>query len=143
MAEHELMSAKYLSPETDTSSTGGSTATEQAQKSPSKKTSPAAGWALASRWISALVGVALVACAVGLVFPRVKTASKEKPANSVDWLLRFATGRSDVSVEKYLRDQGEANRREWDEKYRESPISKIDPTKPIEWKFPTSANFNK
>lgn len=138
MAEQELMSIKYLQPDGEASSPGDASAID---KSPSTSTSPVAAWARASRWISAVAGVALLAGLIGLAIPYVKKAASTKANSPVDWLVRTFTGRSSNQVvEQWIRDRDEANQRQWDEMYRNSPVYQLEQAKPIDWHFELPAN---
>jgi len=137
MAGNDLVSAMYLKPDDERPSMGVATATAA---SPPSRATRVAGLASASRWISLVVIVAFVACAVGLAVPYVKAVSTGKALSPIAWLnhLRAQPGEA---FEKMIRDRGDAVQREWAEKNRQSPGFQIDPGKPIEWNFEPAANF--
>ncbi len=138
MAEQDLMTAKYFQSNDEASTSGAATTTDEA---PRAQTTPIAACARASRWISAVAGVALMACLIGLAIPYLKSAASTKANSPVDWLVRTFTGRSsDQVVQQWLRDRGEANKQQWDEMYRKSPIYQFEQSKPIDWHFEPSAN---
>jgi hypothetical protein len=138
MAEHDLMTAEYFKPDDEAPSTGG---VATIQKSRPAQNSRVATAARASRWISVVAAVAVVACAAALVVPFLRTPSLRKATSPLDWLIRLCGVEPDKAVEKMLRDRGEANKREWDEKFRQSTTFQIDPSKPIDWHFEPQSNF--
>jgi len=140
MAEHDLMTARYFKPDDESPSTGGAATIRESRPA---QTSRMATAARASKWISVVAAVAFVACAIALAVPflKLRAPSLGKANSPVDWLIRLCGGEPDKAVEKWLRDRGEANKREWDEKYRQSPMYQVDPSKPIDWHFEPQANF--
>jgi hypothetical protein len=140
MADHELMSAKYLQHVETDSATNAAPAINDA---PPLKVSSAAAWARASRWVSVFAGVALVSCILGLAVPYLTSASSGKKTSPIDWLIRLKGGKPDQTFEKWVRDSAEANQQEWQEMYRKSPAYQIDPSKSIDWHFEPQQGFGK
>ncbi len=138
MAEHELMSAKYLISEDDASSAGSPATIQKSRPAQSSRVKSAAR---ASRWISIVAAVAVVGCVIAAVVPYLRAPSVRKATSPLDWLIRLCGVEPDKAVEKMLRERGEANKREWDEKFRQSPVFQIDPSKPIEWHFEPQTKF--
>ena len=140
MAEYELMSAKYLqSVETD-AATNAAPAIEDA---PLEKSSSAAAWARASRWVSMFAGTALVVCVMVVVVPYLTSASSGKRTSPIDWLIRLKGGTPDQTFEKWVRDSAQSSQHQWDEMYRNSPAFQIEPPKPIDWHFEPPQGFRK
>ena len=140
MAEHELMSAKFLQSVETNSVTNAAPSIDDA---PLQKTSSAAAWARASRWVSMFAGTALVVCLLVVVVLYLTSASSGKKTSPIDWLIRLKGGKPDQTFEKWVRDSAEANQREWQEMYRKSPAYQIDPSKSIDWHFEPQQGFGK
>jgi hypothetical protein len=140
MAEHELISAKFLQSVESESATDATPAIDDA---PQQRISSAAAWARASRWISMFAGSALVVCAMVVVVPYLTSASSGKRTSPIDWLIRLKGGKPDQTFEKWVRDSAESSQQEWQEMYRKSPAYQIDPSKPIDWHFEPPQGFGK
>ena len=135
---HDLMTAKYFKSDDEAPSSGEAATIQNSRPAQSSRVATAAR---ASKWISVVAAVAVVACAAALVVPFLRTPSLRKATSPLDWLIRLCGVEPDKVVEKWVRDRGEASKREWDEKYRQSPIYQIDPSKPIDWHFEPQSNF--
>jgi len=136
MAAQDLLSAKYLTHVDDAVST--SIAGDPREPSPAHGSS-SAGLARLTAWISVVAAVAVVACAVALVVPLVKTAAAKKANGPVDWIVQMTTGkRSDEIVGKWIRDRSAENQRYLDEQFKNS--QPFDTSKPVEWNFDPQKN---
>jgi hypothetical protein len=123
---NELASAKYLKPDSETS-TGGS---PDAQKPASTADGPLQKCERASRWIGIGASVAIFVAVVAFATPFISRAISTKANSPADWLIRMTTGKSsDQVVGKWLRDRTELNQREIKEKFTSSPTVQFDPTK--------------
>jgi hypothetical protein len=140
MAEHNLSTAKYFERAEEASQAGDSGNPDDAAR---KSAATVDAWARASRWISAVAGVAVVGCTMAIAIPYFTAASSGKPTSPFDWFLRFGGARSDQTFEKWVRDSTQANQRQWEEMYRNSPAYQFDPSKPIDWHFEPPKGFVK
>jgi hypothetical protein len=53
-------------------------------------------------------------------------SARAKKSNSpIDWLLWFGGAKQDQTFEKYIRDTTAKSQEEWDERYRNSPMSQF------------------
>jgi hypothetical protein len=93
--------------------------------------STVSGWERANARLSRVLAFAIVVIATVLAIGYVKSARSSASARSkkstspIDWLLWFGGAKPDQTFEKYIKDTTEKNQREWDEKYRDSPASKL------------------
>jgi hypothetical protein len=59
-------------------------------------------------------------------------ARAEKSTHPLDWLLWFGGAQDDEAFEKFVTDSAEKTKREWDERLRDSPLSRFDP-EDLDW----------
>jgi hypothetical protein len=104
------------------------------------------GWERLASRLSLVMGAAL-AIVVAIMalgyFHSAKdsvSARAKKSNNAIDWFLWFGGAKNDQTFEKYLRDTAETGREEWDERYRQSPMSQFS-REGMDWSKARS-NFN-
>jgi hypothetical protein len=136
MAEHELMSAKYLTQADESlaaAATGSADTTQPA-------TSSVGAWARVSGWTSLIAAGAVIACAVAVAIPLITAVRSQKATSPIDWLIKLHGGQPDQTFEKFIRDSATANQHQWDEMYRKSPAYQLDPSK-MNWNFGPPKSF--
>jgi hypothetical protein len=134
VSDSNLVTAKYLA---HTDEAGGATTAVESNAAlpvaPPSSILPR----IMSR-LSLVVGAAVLICitilAIGLVkSTRDRVSARAKKATSpIDWMLWFGGAKEDQTFDKFIQDSAERSQREWDERYRESPVYKLGPNG-IDW----------
>ncbi len=117
---HELTSAKYFEQAEQARLAAAATTLSTESEQPSVL--PTRSWERANSWISLVAGVAVLACVGVLAAPYVNALFSKKTPHPINMMLRFGGASSDQTFEKFLRDSAAANQREWEERYRDSPM---------------------
>lgn len=120
MGQSELTTAKYFEQAEQERARASEGAAVAEFADPAPRPSPADRWAGAYRWLSIGLAVAALACVLGLALPYLNVDGQRR--NPIDWLLWFGGARSDQTFEKYLTKSAAASQREWEDRYRESPV---------------------
>ena len=125
MSTNELVSAKYL--KSDSETTAASNVGEPIAASP--VTRQVSSCERATRWISIVASVAIFVAVVAFATPFITRAISTKANSPADWLIRMSTGKSsDQVVGKWLRDRSELNQREIKDKFT-APTVQFDSSK--------------
>ncbi|MGD9723185.1 MAG: hypothetical protein AB7O59_17770 [Pirellulales bacterium] len=109
------------------------TATSPAPLTEMLSAPPAGAWERVTARLSLFVGAALAVSVMLLAIgyfaaarDRVNARAKHS-THTLDWFLWFGGAKDDQTFEKFLTDSAEKSRREWEERYRESPAYQANP----------------
>jgi hypothetical protein len=138
MSANELISAKYLKPDDHEPS---AVTNREPRQSAAPHGEHLAAISRASRWISVVAGMAILACAIAVAVPYLSAALSKKANSPVDWLIQVTTGkRSDQIVDKWIRDRTELNQQDVKKNFTSGPAFQTGPSQPINWNFGTSTS---
>jgi len=96
----------------------------------------------AAAWIGVGAAGLVVICLALIAVPMLTGIKLPKSANVMDWWLWFGGAKSDQTFEKALRDSAAATQREWEEKYKQSPMYQFKGIQPIDLNTMQGMQFN-
>jgi hypothetical protein len=99
-------------------------------------------WETAAAWIGVGAAGLVVICLALIAVPMLTGIKLPKPANVMDWWLWFGGAKSDQTFDKALRDSAAATQREWEEKYKQSPMYQFKGIQPIDLNTMQGMQFN-